>query len=83
MAESNTYLNYVFSNNALVIDYYQTGKGERDESRDWEVHVCSLGVGDEAPSIVNATCVEDKQAVASESAVRGKDSINHIPWYDM
>ena len=33
--------------------------------------------------IVNATCVEDKQAVASESAVRGKDSINHIPWYDM
>ena len=33
--------------------------------------------------IVNATCVEDKQAVASESAVRGKDSITHIPWYDM
>ena len=48
MAESHTYLNYVFSNNALVIDYYQTGKGERDESRDWEV--CSLGVGDEAHS---------------------------------
>ena len=51
MAESHTYLNYVFSNNALVIDYYQTGKGERDESRGWEVHVvCSLGVGDEAHS---------------------------------
>ena len=33
--------------------------------------------------IVNVTCVEDKQAVASESAVRGKDSINHIPWYNM
>ena len=33
--------------------------------------------------VVNVTCVEAKQAVASESAIRGKDSINHIPWYDM
>ena len=33
--------------------------------------------------IVNVTCVEAKPAVASESAIRGKDSINHIPWYDM
>ena len=29
------------------------------------------------------TCAEAKQAAASESAIRGKDPINHIPWYDM
>ena len=33
--------------------------------------------------IVNVTCVEAEQAAASESAIRGKDPINHIPWYDM
>ena len=48
MAESHTYLNYVFSNDALVTNYYQSGKGERGESRDWEVY--SLGVGDGAHS---------------------------------
>ena len=32
---------------------------------------------------VNVTCEETKRAAASESAIRGKDSINHIPWYDM
>ena len=48
MAESHTYLNYVHSNNALVTNYHQSGKGERVESRDWEV--CSLGVGDGAHS---------------------------------
>ena len=48
MAESHTYLYYVHSNNALVTNYHQLGKGERGESRDWEV--CSLGVGDEAHS---------------------------------
>ena len=48
MAESHTYLNYVHSNNALVTNYHQSGKGERGESRDWEV--CSLGIGDGAHS---------------------------------
>ena len=48
MAESHTYLSCVHSNNALVTNYYQSGKGERGESRDWEV--CSLGVGDGAHS---------------------------------
>ena len=33
--------------------------------------------------IVNVTCVEAEQAAASESAISGNDSINHIPWYDM
>ena len=48
MAESHTYLNYVHSNNALVTNYHQSGKGDRGESRDWEV--CSLRVGDGAHS---------------------------------
>ena len=38
-----------------------------------------LGMG----LIVNVTCVEAKQAAASESAIRGKDSITQMPWYDM
>ena len=33
--------------------------------------------------IVNVTCVEAKRAASSESAIGGKDSINHIPWYDI
>ena len=32
---------------------------------------------------VNMTCAEAKQTAVSESAIRGKDPINHIPWYDM
>ena len=32
---------------------------------------------------VNVTCEETKRAAASESAIRGKDPINHIPWYNM
>ena len=38
-----------------------------------------LGMG----LIVNVTCVEAKRGAASESAIRSKNSINHIPWYDM
>ena len=38
-----------------------------------------LGMG----LIVNVTCMEAKRGAASESAIRSKNSINHIPWYDM
>ena len=33
--------------------------------------------------IINVMCVEAERAASSESAIRGKDSINHIPLYDM
>ena len=76
MAESHTYLNYVHINNALVTNYYQSEKGERGTEK-YVLSESEMGL------IVNVTCVEAERAAASESAIRGKDSINHIPWYDM
>ena len=60
MAESRTYLNYVHSNNALVTNYYQLGKGEIGEST--EKYVLSAS---EMGLIVNVTCVEAERAAAS------------------
>ena len=79
MAESHTYLNYVFSNNALVTDYYQSGKGERDESRDWEV--CSLGVGDEAHSKCDLCGSQAGSGIRIRSQGQGFYQSYTMVWY--
>ena len=61
----------------LIIINRKRGKEVRAGTEKYVLSELGMGL------IVNVTCVEAKQAVASEFAVRGKDSINHIPWYDM
>ena len=56
---------------------WERGKEVRARTEKYILSESEMGL------IVNVTCVEAEQAAASESAIRGKDSINHIPWYDM
>ena len=61
----------------LIIINWERGK----EVRAWTEKYVLSEVG--MVLIVNVTCVEAKRGAASESAIRSKNSINHIPWYDM
>ena len=61
----------------LITISWERGKEVRAGTEKYVLLASEMGL------IVNVTCVEAKQAVASEFVVRGKDSINHIPWYDM
>ena len=61
----------------LITINLERGKEVRAETEKYILSESEMGL------IVNVTCVEAEQAAASESAIRGKDSINHIPWYDM
>ena len=61
----------------LITINWERGKEVRAGTEKYVLSESEMGL------IVNVTCVEGKQAVASESASRGKDSINHLPWYDM
>ena len=76
MAESHTYLNCVHSNNALVTNYYQLGKGEIGEST--EKYVLSAS---EMGLIVNVTCVITKPAERCQGlqALRGGASYSARP----
>ena len=79
MAESHTYLNYVFSNNALVNNYCQSGKGERGESRDWEV--CSLGIGDGAHSKCDLCGSQAGRGIRICNQGRGFYQSYNMVWY--
>ena len=61
----------------LIIINRERGKEVRAGTEKYVLSASEMGL------IVNVTCVEAKRAGASESAIRGKDSINHITWYDM
>ena len=61
----------------LITINWERGKEVRAGTEKYVLSESEMGL------IVSVTCVEAERAAASESAIRGKDSINHIPWYDM
>ena len=61
----------------LITINWERGKEVRAGTEKYVLLESEMGL------IVNVTCVEAERAAASESAIRGKDSITHIPWYDM